>query len=697
MNNGYYLANVLPRDDLLSVIGPFNAMAANEKDYVAMRISNRLDLKGPSVSVHTACSTSLVAVHMAAQSLRNFECDFALAGGASVIVPTMSGHVHVEGGMLSADGHCRPFDAAATGTLFSDGVGVVALRRLSDALRDGDRIHAVLIGSAINNDGAMKASFTAPSAEGQARAIAAALAAARVPADSIGFIETHGTATPIGDPIEVSALLRVYGRGKPGDRPRTALGSIKSNLGHTTAAAGVAGLIKAVLAVEHGKIPPTLHFLKANPSIDFGDRFFVADKLREWPDDNRPRRAAVSSMGVGGTNAHIIVEQPPTRTEPDRTRTKEVFLLTARSEPAMASLSRNLAEHVETLPDRALESVAQTLALGRRPLKLRRALVAGTTAELCAALRSAAASTTVLPGAVPPEVAFVFPGQGTQYPGMAAGLYESEPTFRAVLEECGRLLEGYIDVPLLELLYPAVTQQAQAAEQLQQTRYAQPAIFCVEYALAQLLISWGIRPGAMVGHSVGEFVAATLAGVFTLEESLHIVATRGRLMQAMPPGAMLSVRTSAGELAARLVPDTEIAAYNAAKMCVASGEHAAIQALEKRLQADDIPCKLLRTSHAFHSALMEPAAERFRDELEKIEPQAPSIPFVSTATGTWIREKEALDRDYWARHLRVPVRFQHAIEELCGAGFGLLVEAGPGGALLPLSRNPGKRESIRCP
>ena len=661
--------------------GAFQVMTANEKDYVATRISHRLDLTGPSVSVHTACSTSLVAIHMAAQSLRNFECDLALAGGACVTVPANSGYVYNEGGMLSADGHCRPFDAQASGTIFSDGAAVVALRRLSDARRDGDRVYAILKGSAINNDGGRKASFTAPSAEGQARAIAAALVAADVPSDSIGYVEAHGTATPLGDPIEVAGLLRVYGPSSGG--ATCALGSIKSNFGHLTAAAGVTGFIKAVLAVGRGQLPPTLHFRSPNPAIDFGGRFHVVDRLLPWPRAAAPRRAAVSSMGVGGTNAHAIVEEPPAPPEVDAGRPREAIWLSARTEASLNTLGARLADYLRRNPDADLADVAFTLGR-RRALSRRRAVIGANPAEVAASLTDGKA---VLNGTAgePPAVAFVFPGQGTQYPGMGGGLRDSEPTFRAAMDQCATILRAHLDVDLLDLLYGGPADE-RAAARLQETRYAQPALFVVEYALAQLFLSWGIRPAAMLGHSVGEFVAATLAGVFRLEDALGLVAARGRLMQSMSPGGMLSVRAAPAAVAGHLVPGAEIAVVNAPSLCVVAGPDDALAAVAARLEAASIPCKRLHTSHAFHTAMMDEAVPPFTEAVRAVPLSRPRIPLVSSATGQWMTDEQATDPVYWARHMRVSVQFAPALQTWLAGPSDVALELGPGGTLPALVR-----------
>ncbi len=672
------------RPDLERSFGPFNAMVANEKDYVATRVAFHLDLRGPAVSVHTACSTSLVAIHQAALSLRAGECDLALAGGVAVSVPQRVGSLHEEGAMFSKDGHCRPFDAEASGTVFSDGAAMVVLRRLSDALEAGDTIHAVLRGSAINNDGQAKSSFTAPNQTGQAQVVATACAAAGVEPTSLGYVEAHGTATPLGDPIEVQALLRVFGRGTPDAEPTCALGSIKSNLGHLTVAAGVAGFIKSVLCVRDGVVPATLHFKNLNTDLDLGGRFHVSGERQDWRGPS-PRRAGVSSFGVGGTNAHAIVEEPPPSQPTNPGRPAELFLLSGRDADTVQRSAENLAAHIETHPEQALPDIAFTLHAGRQQFSWRRAVVASDRAELVAALRKPQPSVQAAPRE--PEVVFVFPGQGAQYPDMGRGLWESEPTFRATLEECARLLRPHLDIDLIDLLYSADADDPDAAARLSETRYTQPALFAIELAVARLWESWGIRPSVCIGHSVGEFVAATLAGVFKLEDALRVVALRGALMQAQEAGAMLSIRAAADMVEPLLPPECEMAAYNGPKLIVASGTFAAVAELKTRLEAQAIPCRELLTSHAFHSAMMEPAVAPFLELIEKLELRSPRVPFISTATGKPITDAEATDPSYWSRHMRVPVRFAQAATHLLGDDEPRVwIESGAGGTTTALIR-----------
>ncbi|RKH43262.1 polyketide synthase [Corallococcus sicarius] len=689
-NNSYQPLHVQPRQDIVGKVGAFQAMVANEKDYVATRVAHKLDLRGPALSLNTACSTSLVAVAQAFWALQTHQCDVALAGGAAVTVPQKSGHLYQEGGMLSQDGHCRPFDASATGTLFSDGVGAVVLKRLSDAQADGDVIHAVLRGVAVNNDGAAKMSFAAPGVEGQATVIALAHANAGVDPRTIRYVEAHGTATPLGDPIEVEALSQAF-RAHTADTGFCAIGSVKSNFGHLTAAAGVAGLLKTVLALKHRELPPTLHFQKPNPKIDFErSPFFVQAKRSPWPASTEPLRAGVSSFGVGGTNAHVVVEEAPARPGSGPSKPRNVLLLSAKTPAALTQAAKQLAAHLQANPEQPLADVAHTLATGRRAFPFRRAVVAGSTEEAVKALTAAEPDATALEST--PPVAFLFPGQGSQHPDMAHGLYRHAPAFRATVDACAEVLKPLLGRDLREVLFPKHPESPEAAEALRQTSFAQAALFTVEYALAQLWWSWGVRPGALVGHSVGEFVAACLAGVFTLEDALHLVAKRGLLMQAQAPGSMLSVRLSAEALAPRLTDGLAIASDNGPRLCVVSGPTEAVARLQTTLEAEGTACRLLQTSHAFHSPMMDAAVAPFLETMKGIRLSEPRIPIVSTATGTWLKPSEATSPEYWARHLRDTVRFAPALRTLWEKGDFLTLEVGPRVTLATLARQQATAE-----
>ncbi len=694
--NSYFLNNVAANPRAAEAVGGFQTSLGNDRDYLATQVSYRLDLRGPSVVVQTACSTSLVAVHLACQSLLGRECDVALAGGVSITVPQASGYLHEEGDITSPDGRCRAFDASAAGCVKGNGSGIVVLRRLADALRDGDTIRAVIKGSAVNNDGALKVGFTAPSEEGQAAVITEALAVAGVDPATISYVEAHGTATPLGDPIEIAALSRALG--PPEGRPhRCALGSVKTNLGHLDAAAGVAGLIKAVLALEHREIPPSLHFERPNPAIDLeGSALYVNSILRAWPAGEAPRRAGVSSFGIGGTNAQVILEERPEPRRGGGERSAHLVVLSAATEKALAEASSNLAARLGSADAPDLADAAFTCQVGRKRLPWRRAVVARDAREAIAALRGEGR-------ADPPrreerrgaQVAFLFPGQGAQHAGMAAGLHREEPVFREALDRCAAILRPMIGLDVREPILASGERREEADARLRGTALAQPALFAVEYALARLWISWGVRPSAMAGHSIGEYVAACLAGVMTLEHALALVAERGRLMGALPAGAMLAAQIGEAELEdwIRAIPGACLAAVNVRSSCVASGPEEAIARLEKDLLASGIACRRLHTSHAFHSPAMDPALAPFEAAARRARLAPPEIPFLSNVTGTWITPQQAVDPAYWASQLRRPVRFADAIAELASDPARILLEVGPGTTLASLARQQAGTEA----
>jgi phthiocerol/phenolphthiocerol synthesis type-I polyketide synthase E len=682
--NGYFITNVIPSLGGAAGDDFFQAALANAPDHLATRVAYRLDLRGPCLTVQTACSTSLVAVHLACQSLLSGECDVALAGGATVAT-SVQGYLYQEGGILSPDGHCRPFDARAAGTVPGSGVALVALRRLEDALADGDPIEAVIRGSAINNDGAAKVGYTAPSVEGQAAVIAEALAVAGVEPETVGYVETHGTGTSMGDPIEVAALARVYGAS--GARPESCvLGSVKGNLGHLDAAAGAAGLIKAVLALKHGRIPGTLHFETPNPAIDFaGTPFTVSARTRDWPAHAGRRRAAVSSFGMGGTNAHVVLEEAPARADAPSGRSWHLLPLSAKTPSALEAASTSL-EHFLSAEEPPLADAAWTLQSRRQAFTHRRVVLADGPAAAADALHARDPERT-RSGRAPEErrgVVFLFPGQGSQHPEMAAELYRTEPTFREAVDRCGALLQPRLGFDLRTVLYPPEGGMEAAAARLRDTAVAQPALFTVEYALATLWMEWGIRPQAMLGHSVGEYVAATLAGVFRLEDALALVAERGRLMGSLAPGAMLSVALAADEVSALLDAELSLAADNGSTQCVVSGPDDAVAELAAELDARGVKTRRLHTSHAFHSAMMDPALDAFAAAVAAVPRGEPHIPFVSNRTGRWILPEEAADPGYWADHLRHTVRFREGLQHFAGRPEVVMLEVGPGQTLSAL-------------
>ncbi len=710
-SGSYLLHNLLPHRELLDQMGALQVIVMNEGSFLTTRVSYKLNLKGPSVDVQTACSTSLVAVHMACQSLFAGESDMALAGGVSIDVPQKNGYFYQEASVMSPDGHCRSFDERAAGTVTGSGTGIVVLKRLADALADGDPVHAVILGSAINNDGSAKVGYTAPSVEGQSEAIAEALLMAGVEPDTIGYVEAHGSGTPLGDPVEIEALTQAY-RGGTDRTGFCAVGSVKSNIGHCNSAAGIAGLLKTVLALEHGEIPPSLHFERPNPQIDFASSpFFVATRLASWPDDGMPRRAGVSSFGLGGTNAHVVLEEAPPR-EPSEpaSRPAQLLVVSARTPAALEAAATNLATHLRSTPEDELADVAWTLQMGRRAFDHRRIVVASHREDAAAALTDPRRAVSGRREG-PPErpVVFLFPGLGDQYVDMARELYDAEPFFRETVDLCAEKLLPELGLDLRTVIFSEGDQrlvakvsagpdlramlrrgteaQDPAAARLAGTAVAQPAVFVVEYALAQLLMSWGIRPQAMIGYSIGEYVAACVAGVLTLDDALTLVARRAKLIQELPAGAMLAVPLAEGEVRPLLADDRfSISATNGPHFCVVGGPREALEELEEKLRERNASCIFLQTTHAFHSAMMEPAVARFTAMAAGVEMRPPGIPYLSNVTGTWISGDDLEDPAYWARHMCGTVRFAEGLAELLAEPARVLLEVGPGGTLGTLAR-----------
>jgi acyl transferase domain-containing protein len=685
--NTYLLSNLTTHPELFESAQAFQTFITNDKDFMPTRVSYKLNLKGPSIIIQTSCSTSLVATHMACMSLLDYDCDIALVGGVTIKVPQAAGYYYQEGGLPSPDGHCRAFDARAEGTIFGNGVGVVALKRLQEALDDGDTIHAVIKGTAINNDGSLKVSYTAPSVDGQAEVIAAAQAVARVEPETISYIEAHGTGTALGDPIEIAALTKVF-RDSTEAKQFCGIGSVKTNIGHLDAAAGVAGLLKTVLALKHQQIPPSLHYETPNPKIDFANSpFYVNAKLTDWTTQDAPRRAGISSFGVGGTNAHVIVEEAPEleRSSP-HARSRHVLVLSAKSSTALDTATNNLAHYLQANPAVNPADVAYTLQIGRSAFNHRRMVVCSDPADALIALTEEPQRifSEVLTHDTRPAI-FMFPGQGAQYVGMGRDLYTSERVFRETVDRCCALLRPQLGLDLRAVLYPNGA-AGTATEQLTQTALAQPALFVIEYALAQLWLSWGIQPQAMIGHSIGEYVAACLAGVFSLEDALALVATRGRLMQTLPTGAMLAVPLAEAELIPLLTTGIDLAAVNGPAQCVVSGPTEAIEALEARLAAQEITCRRLHTSHAFHSAMLDPMLEPFAAAVRRVRLQVPRLPYISNLSGTWITPQEATDPRYWVRQVREPVRFASGLATILDDPKRVLLEVGPGTTLSTFAR-----------
>jgi acyl transferase domain-containing protein/thioesterase domain-containing protein len=692
--NGYFIYNLLRNPDILASTGAFLLRhTGNDRDFLPTTVSYKLNLTGPSVAIQTACSTSLVAIHVACQSLLSSECDLALAGGVTIVVPPGQGYVYNENEPLAPDGHCRAFDAKGAGTVLTSGIGVVALRRLGDAQADGDPILAVIRGSAINNDGSRKIGYLAPSVDGQAAVIAEALAIADVSADEISYVESHGTGTNVGDPIEISALTQAF-RQTTERKGYCGIGSNKPNIGHTDTAAGVASLIKVVQSLRHGELPPSLHFERPNPTIDFADSpFYVNAELREWKRTNGPRRAGVSSLGVGGTNAHVIVEEAPVRRSGPSKRPFEILPISAKSAGALDAGATRLAAFLRAHPEVSLADAAHTLQIGRDSFEHRRVLVARSAEEGAELLelgdtkRVFAARTK---GSAP-SVVFMFPGGGAQYPNMGLGLYDSEPVYRDAMDACFAALRRHVDFDLAALMYPGAASTPELSEKLAKPTVCLPAIFATEYALAKLWMSWGLEPVALTGHSMGEYTAACLSGVLSLEDALRIVAVRGRLVDSLTTsGRMLSVPLPEAELRALLPADLDLGVVNGPSLCVVCGETSAIERFDAELRAKEIECRQLRVPAAGHCRLLDPILAEFRRCLQSVSFSTPQIPYVSNLTGTWVRPEDATDPDYWVRHLREPVRFSEGLATLLEDPNRVLLEVGPGQTLASLARQQPK-------
>ena len=702
--NTYFMRNLADQRSFVEdftgsyQVGNYATMLGNDKDFLPTRISYKLNLHGPSMSVQSACSTSLVAVAQACQSLLTQGCDMALAGAVSITFPMRRGYVAQEGGLASLDGHCRPFDEKASGTVFGHGAGILLLKRLEDTLADGDQVLAVIRGFAVNNDGSMKVGFTAPSVEYQAQVIAKAQKMAGVTADSISYLEAHGTGTPLGDPIEVAALNRAF-RATTSAKNFCSLGTAKSNVGHLDVAAGATGLIKTVLQIQNRTIPGLLHFSSPNPHLGLPDSpFFVDQKLRPWQTNGTPLRAGVSAFGVGGTNAHVIVEEPSTDTDStslsearpcQREREHQLLLWSAKTPTALANIRESLGKHFETKPESSLADAAYTLQVGRSPHKLRRAIVAASASEAASLLH--ATDSDLIQNDKPfenPRIVFCFPGQGVQAIGMGRRLYDTEPVFRHHFDACDAKLLELLGTSILKVVHPD-NPSAEAATTLNQTLYAQPAIFAIEYSLAQLWLSWGITPVAMVGHSIGEYVAACLAGVLSLDDTLQIIAARCRLMQSLPVGSMLAVRadeSTVANLIANSGAQVDIAAVNSPKLCVVSGEQAEVEAFVSCLDSEKVAHRKLATSHAFHSRMLDPILEEFAGHVREAMFHAPSIPYVSSLTGTWVSQEELANPQYWLNHLRRTVRFGDAVRAVANGSETILLELGPSETLVQMMR-----------
>ncbi len=687
----YFYFNVCSNPDLVEQTGMFLLRhTGNDKDFMTTRLSHVLNLQGPSVNLQTACSTSLVATHFATQALLNGECDMALAGGVTIELPHSRGYLYKENEILSPDGECHAFDHRAKGTVFGSGSGVVVLRRLEDAIADGDHIWAVIKGTAVNNDGAQKAGYLAPSVDGQARAIAEALEVADVPADSIDYVECHGTGTYLGDPIEVAALTQAF-RETTEETDFCRIGSVKTNIGHLDTAAGVASLIKASLSLKNAQLPPSLGFEAPNPAIDFEHSpFSVNSRLSDWPSSDHPRRAGVNSLGVGGTNAHVVLEQAPKRAASEESDWPfQILSVSARNKSALDKNSANLAEYLQANPDVPLADVAWTLKEGRRSFEKRRVVVAGTHEEASDLLANQTARRVRTHSALNnPDTVFMFPGGGAQYAGMARDLYETEPVFAEWMDRGLEILDQKIDYDIRTLWLPNAEDTREADERLKQPSIQLPLIMIVEYALAQLWISWGIQPAALTGHSMGENTAACVAGVMSFEDCIGLVYLRGKLFDSVSPGGMLSVSLSAEQLKTHLSEDLDLGAVNAPELSIASGPIDALARLETSLVAKGIECQRVSINVAAHSHMLDGILEDFRAYLRSIQLHPPRIPLTSNRTGQMMTDAQATSPDYWVDHLRGTVLFSDCLGSLARDN-RIFLEVGPGKAMSSLARQNG--------
>ena len=696
-NNTYYLNNVLPNPEIVEQAGHFNVMTLNEKDYIASRTAYELNVKGPAISIFSACSTSLLAVAQAADSIRQGYCAVAIAGGASITSPVESGHLYHEGGILSKDGHCRPFDSEASGTVFSDGAGVVLLKSLQAAERDGDTIYGVIKGIGLNNDGSGKGSFTAPNAVGQAAAISMAVNNAGIEASDISYIETHGTATPIGDPIEIAGLNLAFGRQEK--KQFCAIGSIKSNMGHLTAASGIAGFIKTILSLHNKQIPATLFYNKANPNINFEHSpFYVNNTLAKWP-TNKKRIAGISSFGVGGTNVHIIAEEYENKVRlSDVSRPLQLISWSAKSVESGSAYSLKLSNYLKQNNGLNLSDVCHSLHTSRIDFNHRCFALAATNSEAITTLSSdnlSAAEINVVREKTS-EIVFLFPGQGSQYVDMGRQLYDNEPVYKNAIDECAALLEPYLEADIRKILFPENLSPEEAEQKINNTLYTQPAIFITEYALTRLWISWGIKPTILCGHSIGELVAAHFAGIFSLPDVLQFIAFRSKIISALPKGKMLSVRMEAEKLISILPAKLSIAAINNQKSCVVSGHSNEITTFSRFLDNEKIANRELNTSHAFHSSMMDSVAGDLGKKIGELTLHHPQKPVMSAITGSWLTDAEATDPAYWSHHVRKTVRFGDAIKSISENENIVFLDAGPGNVASSLVRQQlsGKKISV---
>lgn len=691
-----YLMNIVSNPKLMKTMNDIQLLIGNDKDFLATQVAYKLNLKGPSLTLQSGCSTSLLAISMACQGLLNFQCDIALAGGIRLGIPQKTGYIYKDGSILSPDGHCKPFDESANGTVGGSGAAIVALKRLEDAMEDGDNIYAVIKSTAVNNDGSLKIGYTAPSIDGQAEVIYEALELGGVNPETVGYVETHGTGTVLGDPIEFDALKKVF-LNSTRKKGICALGSVKANIGHLDSAAGAAGVIKTALALKNKTIPPCVNYEKPNPKLNIEESpFYVPTSATEWEKTDAPRRAGVSSFGIGGTNVHAVLEEAPEIKSSPTNKKWHTMILSAKSKNALEAMTDNLESYFKSNIEANLADVAYTLQKGRKAFDYRKAIVANDINDAIEILAKTKHERIVQgSGDIKGKsTIFMFPGQGSQYLNMGLELYKSEKIFKEQIDLCSKLLEPYLGLDLRKIIYPVIGEEEKGL--INQTYIAQPAIFTIEYAMAKTLMKYGIMPKAMIGHSIGEYVAACLAGVFELEDVLSLIATRGRMMQGQDSGVMTAVSAKETDIKHLLNEEVSIAAINSPSTCVISGPADKIKEIESKLEANNIGFVRLHTSHAFHSPMMNSIIEPFTAKVAKVKLNAPTLPIISNVTGTVLKDEEAKNPEYWAKHLAGTVKFSNGIEELLKEDGSVLVEVGAGTTLSTVVKHQLKSERSSC-
>lgn len=694
--NTYLLLNVFPTigNKVISA-GSLQAAIGNDKDSLTTFISYKLNLRGASITVQSSSSTSLTAICVACQSILNYQCDMALAGGVSIGVPKKNGYLYEEGGIVSPDGHCRPFDANSAGFVPGNGGGIVVLKRLSEALEDGDNIYAVIKGFAVNNDGSKKVSYSSPSVDAQAEVIAEAQALAGISPETIGYVEAHGTGTQMGDPIEVAALIKAF-RANTDKKRFCALGSVKANIGHLDTAAGVVGVIKACMCLKERVIAPNINFEKPNSKIDFENSpFYVNPELTEWKDNGTPRRAGVTSLGMGGTNAHVVLEEAPPIRNSSESRDWKLLALSAKTATALKAYGCDIAQYIRKAPGVDISDFSYTLQTGRREFSNRFFSVYRERGDIIEALNRLENEKQAISiaGVSEDQIAFLFSGQGAQYINMASDLYRNERVFREQVDKCSEILKKFLGIDLRSILYPKEPYCEEHARRLSQTWLTQPALFVIEYTTARMFMEWGVQPQVMLGHSIGEYAAACISGALSLEDALMLVAERGRLIWGLSPGSMLAVKMSEQEAERFLGAHVSLAAVNTPGMLVLSGTGQAIGAIEKNLKEKGVFCSVLRTSHAFHSSMMEPITGRFRELVQSVAFKPMRIPIVSCITGKRLNNEDISNPDYWVKHLRSTVRFSDGIKEILKEPNTTFVEIGPGDTLSSFVKQHGGYEA----